>query len=148
MSGPGVLEADLIARFLFATLNDDATLRTALGVATGETRVAEAPAPETWGSGPFVTFQQQDIRDVRGMGTSRIMADALYQVKVTKATESFTEVSTAAQRVDVLLHGASGSVTGGSILHAMRDGSIRLPETDAEGRQWCHLGGLYRIWAQ
>lgn len=148
MSAPGLLETMVAEDFIHDRLAADATLMALLPGATADNpRVASPIAPEVWGDGPFVTFQLLDPRDVRGVGTTRIMATALYIVKAVAKTRTWDTVRPVAERIDVLLNAASGTAAGGSVLHIARESVYQVPETVAAD-QWRHLGGTYKVWAQ
>lgn len=149
MSGPGTLEGLLIDEWLATKLKGDATLRGLLPGATAQqSRVASPTAPADWGNGPFVTFHASSpSRDVRAIGSIRIMGVGTYVVKAVAKTNSWGTLRPAAERIDALLQGSSGNVVGGVILHCVREGEHRLTEEE-DGAEWRHLGGEYRIWAQ
>ena len=95
---------------------------------------------------PLVIFSHQGDYDVMGVGTARILASTLYQVKaVGKASAvSMMSLQAIADRIDALLQGASGTVTGGEIVSCVREQQISYVEY-AESAVYGHLGGLYRI---
>lgn len=98
---------------------------------------------------PFVVFQHQASRDIRGVGTARIMVDCMYVVKAVDETGRFTgTLSAVAEAIDAALHAKSGTLgPEGIVLHCVREEPFALFEID-DGREYRHLGGLYRIWAQ
>lgn len=149
MSTPGVIEATFIQDWLYARLNDDATLRGLLGVAAGDTRVSAAPAPASWGRGPFVVWDSlTPQRDIVGVGNARISSEGLWIVKGVLGSASYDGLIPIASRIDVLL-GAVGPVAVGArtILACHREETVHYPESDG-AVEWRHLGGLYRIRAQ
>ena len=95
---------------------------------------------------PLVIFSHQGDYDVMGVGTARILASTLYQVKaVGKASAvSMMSLQAIADRIDALLQGASGTVTDGEIVSCVREQQISYVEY-AESAVYGHLGGLYRI---
>ena len=95
---------------------------------------------------PLVVFTAQGPRDIRGVGTARIMIDALYQVKGIDRGRSFAPLEPIARRLDELLHGASGATDAGWVLGCVREEPISYSEVD-DGTEYRHLGGLYRFWA-
>lgn len=96
---------------------------------------------------PFVIVSHQSGHDVRGTGPARVMAAMVYQVKVVGKARSQLAIAALASRVDALLQGASGTVSGGQVLACVREQTVSYLEVDA-GTQYRHLGGLYRIWAR
>ncbi|HOG46292.1 MAG TPA: hypothetical protein PLG21_22210 [Anaerolineae bacterium] len=96
---------------------------------------------------PFVVYSHQGSHDVRGVGPSRIMVSAVYQVKAVGPAASMGALTTAADRLDTLLQGASGTVVDGAVLACVREQPLSYVEVDSSTR-YRHLGGLYRIAAR
>ncbi|MBI4496313.1 MAG: DUF3168 domain-containing protein [Chloroflexi bacterium] len=136
------IESLRIDAWLYSVLSGDATLVSALG----GTKVYSDLAPQD-AALPYVVFGQQAPHDVMGVGTARIMVTNVYQVKVVGQGGSYQPLQAAADQVDALLHAASGTASGGTVLACVRDAVIRYTETD-DGVQYRHVGGLYRITAQ
>lgn len=149
MSAPGVIEAMFVQDWLHDRLDADATLRGLLAVPVGETRISPAPAPASWGRGPFVVadpFTPQ--RDVRGVGLTRISSEGLWIVKAIMGTASYDPLIPIAERIDTLLGGTGPETVGArTILACHREEAVHYPESDG-AVEWRHLGGLYRIRAQ
>lgn len=125
-------------KWLYTTLSGDAALAAIVG-----TRVYDTLAPE--GSAfPCVVFSYQGGHDVHTNGPGRVMVSALYQVKVIGKDGAFSELTSAAERIDELLHARHGSNTDG-LAWAVREQPIKYMETDS-GVRYYHLGGLYRIY--
>lgn len=136
------IEATRIDRWLFETLTGDAALTAAVG-----SRVYSDLAPDK-AAMPYVVFSMQTAdRDVQGIGTERFLVQPVYLVKAVGAGVSYEPLEAIADRIDAVLQGGAGSVTGGLIHACIREQMVRYPEVDA-GQQFRHLGGLYRIWAQ
>lgn len=133
-------ETCLIDAWLYSTLAGDATL---MALITG---VFADVAPEGQAY-PFLVFSLQDAGDVQTVNNVRLLVDATYQVRITTDAESFGAIKTAVERVDTLLHRASGTVTGGVIYDCVRAEPLRYTELQ-QGRLYRHLGGLYRIQVQ
>ena len=135
------METLTVDKWLYAKLTGDATLM-ALVQAVYNTRVPQdAPLP-------YVLFREQTARDVRGMGPVRIWADTRFLVRVVAETRSWLgSLETAANRIDVLLDCASGTVTGGQVFVCVREEPFRLVES-VQSREWRHLGGVYRMLAR
>lgn len=130
------------ARWLYAKLAGDAALAAALG---GADRVWQELADQ--GSAmPYVVFQYQGGSDVAGVGTARIMANLLYLVRVVGGG-AHSELEAAADRIDAVLHGASGPVGDGIVFACVREQPISYTET-SDGKVYRHVGGLYRLFTQ
>lgn len=136
------IETTVIARWLYTKLAADSSLTAIVG-----TRIYEQPAPQE-AVYPLVVFQLQTTDDVSAVGGIRVMTTAEYLVRVIGQSANVTSsLLTAAERIDAVLHRASGSVTGGAVIGAVRLRPFVLAETDGPV-QYRHLGGIYRLWAQ
>jgi hypothetical protein len=98
---------------------------------------------------PLVVFSHQAGHDVRGVGTTRIMASMVYQVKAIGkgSAANFGAVKAVADRIDALLQGSSGSVADGYVVSCVRETPVSYVETNGSD-VFSHLGGLFRIQAQ
>lgn len=97
---------------------------------------------------PFIIFQQQTLRDVRGVGSDRIMVDTLYVVKGISQGTDFAQLGTLAAAIDSALNvPPGGAVTGGHVMASVREEPFALTEVE-DGKQFRHMGGIYRIYAQ
>lgn len=102
---------------------------------------AEAPSP-------VVVFQHQSMRDVRGVGSARIMVDTLYVVKAIAQGADYEALRPLARGIDVALTKPNGgAVSGGLVITAVREEPFALIDID-DGRQFRHLGGIFRVYAQ
>lgn len=136
----GLETAEIIEPWLYATLSGDAALAEMVGG-----RVVGALTPDELAS-PYVTFALSSPRDVMGVGTARLMVEALYIVKAVAQTTSQDDVAPIAGRIEALLHGRSASVATGHVLAVSRRNVISYPEV-SRGIPFLHAGGLYRIQA-
>lgn len=140
--------------WLYSKLHGDSTL---MALTPGGVHTWPVPAlvPNESGvmvplSGAYVLYQMQTANDIRGVGPARIGVDGLWLVRVVAETNSFGgNLLAAADRIDVLLQAASGTVTAGVIWACVRTEPFQLVElTEGGKRQFRHLGGQYRIWVQ
>lgn len=136
-----MIEVLRVDQWLYATLTGDATLVGAVG-----TRCYGDVAPQG-AAFPYLIFNLMDGTDVMGIGTARIMVNAIYQIKVIGQVPSYALLKPIADRVDAVLQGATGSVVDGVILACTREQPIRYVEIAGE-TQYRHLGGLYRVFVQ
>lgn len=137
-----MIENTLVETWLYGKLSGDATLTAKVGA-----RIYSYVAPTT-ATTPYVVFSAQSPGfDVMGVGTARVMLNCLYQVKVVVQDASFNTAKDAADRIDELLHGATGTPSGGEVLGCVREGPLAYAEI-SDGIEYRHLGGLYRIWVQ
>ena len=128
-------------QWLYTVLAADTALAAVVG-----TRIYAYIAPEG-AAFPYVVYQNQAGRDIRGVGPLRIMANLLYVVKVVGQTNSFGALETAANRIDTVLQAASGTPTRGTVIACVREQPFALVESLDTG-QYRHLGGIYRLWAK
>jgi hypothetical protein len=135
-----VSEVYRVDSWLYSVLHGDATL---LGLVTG-VYADLAPLEAVF---PFVVFTLQDGSDVGTVNGLRIWTRATYTVRVVTDQPSYSLITAAADRIDVLLHRASAVVTGGAIISCVREEPLRYTETTG-GKVYRHLGGSYRIQAQ
>jgi hypothetical protein len=96
---------------------------------------------------PFIVYSQQSPTDLMGVGPARIWASFLYLVKVSDQISSYMPLKATADAIDAALHGASGTVPDGAVLDCIRERAFSLTEV-ANGVEWRHLGGLYRLKVQ
>lgn len=127
--------------WLYSVLAADSQLAATVG-----TRIYAYIAPEV-AAFPYVVYQNQAGRDVRGVGPLRIMANMLYVVKAVGQTSSFGTLEAAANRIDAVLQAASGTNVRGTVIACVREQPFALVESLSAG-QYRHLGGVYRLWAQ
>lgn len=138
----------LIAKtWLRATLAADSTLVALIGGA-GSPRIYDAPAPES-AAYPYVVYKPYTPgRDLAVIGGIRVWSELLYIVKAVHRAESYADpLQTLAERIDALLHRASGAVTGGQVIACVRVSPLELPELK-NSVNYRHLGGVYQLQVQ
>jgi len=136
-------ELPRIERWLANVLAADVQIAAAVG-----NRVYHDQAPEG-AMHPFVLFNYQAGRDVNGVGTCRVMARALYQVKVIARDALNDATRLAADRIDEIVgkavraqHPSDNSL----IFNGRRESPISYTEPERDSsRTFRHLGGLYWI---
>lgn len=148
----GVRADSIVDEWMLARLNGDATLRSILSVPTGSTRVASMLAPRAWGDGPMVVYQQQlPLRTTRAIaGGGRILAAGEYLVRALGRPTAWRTLASAADRLDALLDGQSGTTSTGRVVACHHVEPYRLEEVDTpEGAEpravWLHVGALWRV---
>ena len=134
-------ELNTVATWLTGLFVGDATLHAVVA-----DRIYDTLAPST-ATYPLIVFQFQGGHDVATVSTERILVDGEWLVRAIDQAETFTDdLKTAADRINALLQGQSGSPAGGTVYMADRRQPYQLVESDA-GVQYRHLGGIYRILA-
>ena len=136
----GVETAEIIEPWLYLTLVADEVLAGLVG-----DRIFGALTPDEL-SDPYVTFALSSARDIAGVGTARIMVDALYTVKAVAQSTSQDDVRPIATRIDALLQRGTASLPSGHVLSVTRRNTISYPEV-SRGTPFLHLGGLYHFQA-
>jgi hypothetical protein len=119
------------------------------GISAGlSERIFEEVAPDD-ALYPFIVWQcQSPPRDVRGVGSFRVMVDTLYIVKAVAQGTSYAPLVPVARVIDGAMTNTTGTAVGdGHVFTSTRNDQYSLREP-AEGTEFRHLGGEYRIQAQ
>lgn len=140
------LEPLAVDQWIMATLTNDPPLQALLG-ADYANRVWSDLAPEHVSGIVVVSQYQDDGNDLLGVGTARWATRGTWVVKAITPGMSYEPLRLIYQRVDAILHGASGSVADGPVFAFVREGPVRYPE-QANDQHYRHLGGRYTAWAQ
>lgn len=133
--------AEIIAaeRWLYASLKNDATLQM-LGI----TGVYSFPIPPN-AVLPYVLVSMQAAGDLMTMNGQRVWTNGLWVVRAVWETWDWGgNLESAANRIDQVLHKASGTPAGGSVWACVREEPFRMPENNG-GQSIYHLGGIYRL---
>lgn len=106
-------------------------------------------APESAVLYPQVIFNYQGGADMMVVGAVRVLNSMLYQVKAIGkgSAPNFGAIKALADRIDTLLHAASGTTTDGRVLSCVREQSLSYVENN-DSIVFSHLGGLYRLQVQ
>lgn len=129
-------------RFVMAAL----AARPALVALIPVDRHVSGPAP----SGTAFPYIRADFLtgpDLQVLGAIRVWSRPRYNVYVVDRAGSFVPLEAAAAEIDAALQGASGVVTGATILDCEREAVYAKIETVA-GVQYRHLGGRYAMRVQ
>lgn len=134
-----MIEAIAVDEWLYNTLAADNTL-----AALVAGRIYATVAPQT-AKYPHVRFSEQSSTDTLGIDGTRILETCLFTVLTITDEPSWQGLGRqAADRVDELLHGASGIAGGTTIGTCHREQSLRYVDT-VDTKQFRLLGGIYRI---
>lgn len=95
---------------------------------------------------PILRFDtQSDGVVVRGNSFTEIWLSTLWLIRGVTNDANFDALTPIAARIQALVHGVtSQAVPGGMIVECMREQAFRL-ETLQGGKEFRHLGGIYRI---
>lgn len=137
------METSAAERFIHTTLSADTQL-----TAVVSTRIYNTRRPPNTAL-PAVVFQlQAGTNDFVALGGVRVWSSLLYLVRGIAEQTSFEgNLVTIANEIDGALHAASGSNVSGVVYTCVRERPFQLVEV-TEGREFRHLGGLYRIQAR
>lgn len=139
---------DAAERWLFGTLNGDATLRTAIGASGSTQFVFEGVQPQDSDLTRAVVFQFMSGDPVQVVGADTIFANLLYLVKVVEQGEDYQAFKAATSRIYALLHKQSGSNADGEVWGCLLEDYFRSPDPLVErGISYRQAGGIYRIYA-
>jgi hypothetical protein len=135
-----VLTAD---KWLYAKLSGDGTLIGLVGDRI-YTEIAKEGA-----AFPLIVMQQlPGSGPLMGVGTAVIWFDELWMVKGIDKSKSYSALGTIIDRVRLVLHGASGTVSGsGTVVGCVEAAVVRYSEL-LDGMQYRHLGMEFRVWTQ
>lgn len=146
-------EVFTIDEWLYERLTEDTGVQAAMAAAgvpedTEYVFSDEAPADAP---NPFLVFTLNDGTDVRAIASTpfRVMTNGLYLVKAVCEGPSYGPLRPIVAAMDAAISGPGNSTDNGVVFGCARDTPIRYAEpATAGGRQYRHLGGLYRINAQ
>ena len=91
-----------------------------------------------------IVAEAGDIADTNVLPASRVMTTGTWQVRVAVEGMSWSPAVPLVMRIDQLLQGGTATLENGSVLGCSRIAPIKYAE-EANGRQYRHLGGLYRV---
>lgn len=124
---------------LFNRLNGDATLLAAM---TGGVHFDVGPK-----SGTAFVLVSQLAHEEAEMAGGTSWERFIYLVKAVTQAATGTTASTAAQRIQTLLHGQTFSATGYTTMKVDRLERVRYTEVDETNQdiKWHHRGGQYEV---
>lgn len=132
-------------RWIRHVLANDATVTASVG-----TRIYHDVAPEN-ATYPLIVFNHQAGEDVNGVGTCRLMARNLYQVRLVARDDLTTADRAAADAMDAIFQTATKEIYPGDSsikFTGRRESPISTTETERDStRRFRYLGGLYWITA-
>lgn len=93
---------------------------------------------------PAVRFHVQMANDTLGVGAHRILTHLTYLVVGVYKGTSPAPLLPIADRIDNLLHGASGSTVDIDVLSVVRSEPFSMSDFDSGEHYW-HVGGMYKF---
>ena len=140
MADPNVAD-----RFIFTSLAADSALTAIVGGKIYN-EIATPTTPPV--APPYVLYQMQSAVGLRTIGVHIVWSNMLFLVRGVVEANSYTGASkTMADRIETVLHAASGSNIDGVLFACVWENPFRLPEI-ADGRILRHQGAMFRIYAR
>lgn len=140
MTGAERVVADAWITETLASVDDLNTISAGL---SARVYADQAPASAKY---PFIVFQAQDEpSDVRGVGSSSVMTEALYLIKVV-AKAGYVNIAPILVAVNTALNKPQGGspAVGGTVLSSVKERNFSLKEPD-EDQTIVNLGAFYRM---
>lgn len=137
-------EDDVVGQFIYSTLISDAPLA---AYAPGRVHEGVAEADVVT---PYVVYQMVSSRDVMVVGAARLWSNMLWDITVVTQGADLRVPRPAVDRIDELMHTASGSVVnGGVVLMFVREGVVRRgPEREPkDGKLYLYRTQTFRAYA-
>lgn len=95
---------------------------------------------------PYVLYQFIAGTDIDGLGTNRLLSRPLFQVIAVDNKSPDTNLRKVDKAIDNILQVAVYQLSGDFYFSARREQSVDRVFTDAAGRSYYSIGGLYRLW--
>ena len=130
------------AQFVYSKLAADVTMQ-GYFTANEVTRIKQGAKPKDWPF-PVVLFQLGEPQPAMAQGNVKVMVAVPARVYVVNDSDDIDLIKAPAARIESVLHGASGSVTNGTVEACtwlapyQRSGQL-------EGQQYLHLGADFLI---
>jgi len=134
-------ESVSVDQWIYALLSGDTPLTALIS-----TRIYSEIAPET-AIYPLVIYRATTMHDWLELGGVRGVVQPTYDVFAVDQTESYLVVKPIADRLDALLHRATGTADGVIIYQCLRQREHRT-KGYTNGRGYCQLGGTYALQAR
>lgn len=139
-----VTEVQAAKKWLYDSLHGDTTIATAVSARIYDSYVPEPPANRVYS---YIVYNFMAGTDVDGLGTNRIFARPLFQVRLVTNGRPTTSDRLVEKRIDIVLQNAVHQPSGDYYFSARREQPIDRAELDtATGKQYGNIGGLYRLW--
>lgn len=128
------------AEVYFATvLKGDPTLKS-LGVLNVYTEQAPNDSKS-----PYILTSMLGAADITTQNGIRIMATAIYNIRVIDRVRNYSSLRPIADQIDALLHRSTGVALGHTIEACVREAPYSFVQNKGDF-EWRHLGGRYRVW--
>ena len=130
--------------WLYSSLHGNADIAAAVSTRIYDAYIPEPPANRIY---PYVLYNFLGGTDVDALGTSRLLAQPLFQVRVVCEGRPTALIRKIDKRIDDVLQNAVYQLSGDYYFSARREQSVDRAELDAAtGKYYANLGGLYRLY--
>lgn len=139
-----VSEIQQAKAWIYTALHNNADIAAAVGTRIYDSYVPGTPASRVF---PYIVFNFMGGNDVDALGTSRLLSQPLFQVRVVCEGRPTATVRKVDKRISDVLGVAVYQLSGDWYFTARREQPIDRPELDtATGKQYHNLGGLFRLY--
>lgn len=139
-----VSEIQQAKKWIYDSLHANSDIAAAVSTRIYSDYVPEPPADRVF---PYVLFNFMGGFDVDALGTSRLLSQPLFQVRVVCEGRPDATIRKIDKRIDDVLQNAVYQLSGDYYFSARREQPIDRPELDAStGKHYANLGGLYRLY--
>lgn len=136
-------EDDVVGQWIYSTLVSDATL-----AAITPGGIHEGMAGEDVVT-PYIVYNLVSANDYMVIGGIRVWTDMLWDVMAVSQGNDTRVLRPVSDRIDELLHRASGSIVGGVVLTCTREGVIRRgPVKESNGNLYLYRTSEFRAKAR
>ena len=139
-----VSEIQQAKAWLYDVLHDNTDIEALVGTRIYADYAPDPPSERTY---PYILFNYMGGVDIDGLGTARIFAEPLFQVRAVFEGRPDTNARLLEKRIDDVLQVAEYQLSGDWYFTSRREQPIDRPETDLQtGTRYHNLGGIYRLW--
>lgn len=137
-------EIEQAKKWIYDSLSGNAEITAVVSTRIYSDYLPDPPAARVF---PYVLYDYLGGADVDALGTGRLLAKPLFQVRLVTDGRPTTASRKAAKRIDDVLQVAVHQSSGEFFFTSRREQTVNRPETDAAtGQRYHNLGGLYRLW--
>lgn len=138
-------EIEQAKKWIYDSLIANAEIAAVVGTRIFDGYVPESVLPAN--RYPYIVYDYMGGADIDAIGTTRIFAKPLFQIRVVTDGRPTTATRKVSKRIDDVLQITQAVVSGEFHFSARREQPVNRPETDAgTGKKYHNLGGLYRVW--
>jgi hypothetical protein len=139
-----VSELQQAKAWIYAKLSANSDIAAAVGTRIYSDYAPATPAARTY---PYIVYNFMGGVDIDALGTSRLLSEPLFQVRVVTDGRPNAVARKVDKRISDVLGVAVYQLSGDWYFTARREQPIDRPELDqATGKQYHNLGGLFRLY--